>query len=167
MSKKSIKEKVEEKLSTFANMVKDMRTKEELESSLVIYLREKEGLVMRKERDQELNKLKEKKAELSKPYNQTISAIKKMKNCIYKFGYKFEGELKEQFEKNLVLYEQQLSSVEAQKEEDRELEAVSETIKQINEDYNPTIQTLDLKCKYIALVLKEKYSTEEEAKVEL
>lgn len=166
MAKKSIKEKVEEKLTTFANMIKDMRTREELEKSLVIYLREKEGLVMQKERDEELNRLKARKAELSKPYNQTISAIKKMKNCIYKFGYKFEGELKEQFEKNLVEYEKQLASIEMQKEEDRDLNIISEAIKEINEDYNPTIQTLDLKCKYVSLHLKERFGTEE-VKVEL
>jgi hypothetical protein len=161
MSKKSFKEKVEEKIPHFTNMIKDMRTKEELEKSLIIYLREKEGLVMAKERDEELKKLKAKKTELSKPYNQTISAIKKMKNCIYKFGYKFEGELREQFEKNLVEYERQLASVEMQKEEDQELNAISETIKEINEDYNPTIQVLDMKCKYTSLYIKEKFGSEE------
>lgn len=166
MAKKSLKEKVEEKLPQFANMIKDMRSKEELEKSLIIYLREKEGLVMAKERDEELNKLKAKKTELSKPYNQTISAIKKMKNCIYKFGYKFEGELREQFEKNLVEYEKQLSSIEFQKQEDRELNSISELITQINEGYNPTIQTLDLKCKYVSLHIKERFGTEE-VKVEL
>lgn len=161
MSKKSFKEKVEEKIPHFTNMIKDMRTKEELEKSLIIYLREKEGLVMAKERDEELSKLKAKKAELSKPYNQTISAIKKMKNCIYKFGYKFEGELREQFEKNLVEYERQLASVEMQKEEDKDLNIISETIKEINEEYNPTIQVLDMKCKYTSLYIKEKFGSEE------
>jgi len=161
MSKKSLKEKVEEKLPTFANMVKDMRTKEELEKNLILYLREKEGLVMQKERDIELNKLKNKKAELSKPYNQIISAIKKMKICIYKFGYKFEGELRQEFEKNLVEYERQLAFIESQKEEDRELLAVSEAIKEINEDYNPSIQALDMRCKYISLYLKERFGAEE------
>jgi hypothetical protein len=161
MSKKSLKEKVEEKFPQFANMVKDMRAQKELEDSLVIYMREKQGLVMAKERDEELTKLKIKKAELSKAYNQTISAIKKMKHCIYKFGYKFEGELREQFEKNLIEYERQLASVEFQKQEDEELNAISDLIKQINEDYNPTIQVLDMKCKYISFYIKEKFGTED------
>jgi len=161
VSKKSLKEKVEEKFPHFVNMVKDMRTKEELEKSLVIYLREKQGLVIQKERDEELNKLKIKKTELSRPYNQTISAIKKMKSCIYKFGYKFEGELREQFEKNLIDYEKQLASIELQKQENRDLMIISETIKEINEDYNPAIQTLDMKCKYVSLYLKEKFGTED------
>ena len=166
MAKKSLKEKVEEKHPTFVNMIKDMRTKDELEKSLIIYLREKEGLVMAKERDLELSNLKNRKAELSKPYNQTISAIKKMKHCIYKFGYKFEGELREQFEKNLVEYERQLASVELQKQEDEQLNSISELIKEINEDYNPTIQDLDMKCKYVSLYLKEKFNAED-IKVEL
>ena len=161
MSKKSLKEKVEEKFPQFANMVKDMRAQKELEDSLVIYMREKQGLVMAKERDEELTKLKIKKAELSKAYNQTISAIKKMKHCIYKFGYKFEGELREQFEKNLIEYERQLASVEFQKQEDEELNAISDLIKQINEGYNPTIQVLDMKCKYISFYIKEKFGTED------
>jgi len=161
MSKKSLKEKVEEKFPQFANMIKDMRAQKELEDSLVIYMREKQGLVMAKERDEELTKLKIKKAELSKAYNQTISAIKKMKHCIYKFGYKFEGELREQFEKNLIEYERQLASVEFQKQEDEELNAISDLIKQINEDYNPTIQVLDMKCKYISFYIKEKFGTED------
>jgi transketolase len=161
MAKKSLKEKVEEKHPTFVSMIKDMRTQKELEDSLVVYMREKEGLVMAKERDEELKKLKERKAEISKAYNQTISAIKKMKHCIYKFGYKFEGELREQFEKNLVEYEKQLSSVEFQKQEDEELNAISDLIKQINEDYNPTIQDLDMKCKYVSLCLKEKFQNED------
>ena len=76
MSKKTIDEIVEEKLPTFANMIKDMRNKEELEGSLIIYLREKEGLIIQKARDEELVQLKERKAKLSKPYNQTISALK-------------------------------------------------------------------------------------------
>lgn len=166
MAKKSVKEKVEEKLPTFANMIKDMKSKEEVEKSLIIYLREKEKLVIAKERDEELNRLKAKKTELSKPYNQTISAIKKMKSCIYKFGYKFEGELKDQFEKNLIEYEKQLALVELEKEEDEELSSVSETIKEINEDYNPSIQELDMKCKYVSLYLKERFMTEE-IKIEL
>lgn len=161
MSKKSLKEKVEEKLPYFTNMIKDMRSKEELEKSLILYLREKEGLVMAKERDEELVKLKTRKAELSKPYNQTISALKKMKSCIFKFGHKFEGELREQFEKNLVEYERQLASVEFQKKEHEELNAISDLINQINEDYNPTIQELDLKCKYVSLYIKEKFGTED------
>jgi hypothetical protein len=84
MSKKTIDEIVEEKLPTFANMIKDMRNKEELEGSLIIYLREKEGLIIQKARDEELVQLKERKAKLSKPYNQTISALKNMMECIYK-----------------------------------------------------------------------------------
>lgn len=161
MAKKSLKEKVEEKHPDFANMIKDMRNRSELEKSLVVYLRQKEGLVIQKERDEELNKLKAKKAELSKPYNQTISAIKKMKNCIYKFGYKFEGDLREQFEKNLVEYEKQLASVEFQKQQDEKINALSDLINQINEDYNPTIQVLDMKCKYVSLYIKEKFGTED------
>lgn len=157
MSKEKIKEKVEKKLPYFVSMVKEMRTKKELEDSLIIYLREKEGLNMQKERDDKLKALKDKKAELSKPYNQTISAIKKMKNCIYKFGYKFEGELREEFEKNLMIYEKQLSSIEMQKQENEELKAISELISEINEDYNPTIQDLDLKCKYISIEIRERF----------
>ena len=157
MSKEKIKEKVEKKLPYFVSMVKEMRTKKELEDSLIIYLREKEGLNMQKERDDKLKALKDKKAELSKPYNQTISAIKKMKNCIYKFGYKFEGELREEFEKNLMIYEKQLSSIEMQKQENEELKAISELISEINEDYNPTIQDLDLKCKYISIAIRERF----------
>lgn len=163
---KSIKEKVEQKLPHFVSMVKEMRTKKELEDSLILYLREKEGLNMQKERDDKLKELKTKKAELSKPYNQTISAIKKMKNCIYKFGYKFEGELREQFEKNLIIYEKQLSSVEIQKKEDEQLKVISEMISEINEDYNPSIQELDMRCKYLSLELKERFDLED-VKIEL
>jgi hypothetical protein len=77
MSKKSFKEKVEEKIPHFTNMIKDMRTKEELEKSLIIYLREKEGLVMAKERDKELNKLKAKKTELQNHITRLFLLLKK------------------------------------------------------------------------------------------
>ena len=54
MSKKTIDEIVEEKMPTFANEIKGMRSKEELEGSLIIYLKEKEGLLIQKARDEEL-----------------------------------------------------------------------------------------------------------------
>jgi len=161
MSKKTIDEIVEEKLPTFANMIKDIKSKEELEKNLVVYLRQKEDLIIQKARDEELLELKEKKAELSKPYNQTISALKKMTNCIYKFGHKFEDNLREEFERNLVGYARQLSTVKMQKDEDSKLNAVNEAIKDINEDYNPTIKTLEQKCEYISYMLKERFSAEE------
>lgn len=158
MSKKTIDEIVEEKMPTFANMIKDMRNKEELEKTLVIYLREKEGLVILKARDKELVDLKERKARLAKPYNQTISALKNMMECIYKFGHKFESELKEEFEKNLIAYARQLSDVKKQKDEDKELNAINELIKEINEDYDPTIKTLELKSEYVSFILKERFN---------
>jgi hypothetical protein len=158
MSKKTIDEIVEEKMPTFANMIKDMRNKEELEKTLVIYLREKEGLVILKSRDKELVDLKERKAKLAKPYNQTISALKNMMECIYKFGHKFESELKEEFEKNLIAYARQLSDVKKQKDEDKELNAINELIKEINEDYDPTIKALELKSEYVSFVLKERFN---------
>lgn len=163
MGKKTINEIVEEKLPTFANMIKDMTTKKELEGSFILYLREKEGLIMQKERDEELLKLKNKKAELSKPYTQTISALKKMMNCVYQFGHKFENELRQEFEKNLAQYAKQLSHVKRQKDEDLELYAVNEAIKDINEDYNPTIKTLELKCEYVAYHIKERFEFDEPA----
>ena len=158
MSKKTIDEVVEEKLPTFANMIKDMRIKEELEASLVIYLREKEGLIIQKTRDEELVQLKERKAKISKPYNQTISALKNMMECIYKFGHKFESDLKQEFERNLVAYARQLSDIKRQKDEDKELAAINEMIKEINEDYDPTIKTLEMKCEYVSFVLKERFN---------
>jgi hypothetical protein len=157
MGKKTIDEIVEEKLPTFANMVKDMKSKEELEGSLVVYLRQKEDIKIQKERDEELLTLKTRKTELSRPYNQTITALKKMMGCIYKFGHKFEEDLKEEFEKNLVGYSRQLADIKRQKDEDKELIAVSEMISDINEDYNPTIKTLELKCEYISFMLKERF----------
>jgi RNA processing factor Prp31 len=160
MSKKNIDEIVEEKLPTFANMVKDMKSKEELEGSLIIYLREKEGLIIQKTRDEELVQLKERKTKLSKPYNQTINALKNMMECIYKFGHKFEDGLKQEFEKNLVAYARQLSDVKRQKNEDKELNAIGEMIKEINEDYDPTIKTLEMKCEYVSFVLKERFSVD-------
>lgn len=161
MSKKTIVDIVEEKLTTFANMMKDIKTTEELNKTLIVYLRQKEEVIIAKARDEELNKLKEKKAELSKPYNQTISALKKMSECIYKFGHKFEEDLKVEFERNLVAYARQLSNVKAQKDADDTLNAVSDAIKEINEDYNPTIKTLEMKCEYISYLLKERFGSEE------
>jgi uncharacterized protein involved in tolerance to divalent cations len=160
MAKKTIDEVVEEKMPTFANMIKDMRSKDELEGSLVIYLREKEGLLIQKARDEELSQLKERKSKLAKPYNQTISALKNMMECIYKFGYKFEADLKDEFEKNLVAYARQLSDVKRQKDEDKELNAINEMIKEINEDYDPTIKALEMKCEYVSFVLKERFSVD-------
>lgn len=160
MSKKTIDEIVEEKLPTFANMIKDMKSKEELEGSLIIYLREKEGLVIQKARDEELVQLKERKAKLSKPYNQTISALKNMMECIYKFGHKFEADLKQEFEKNLVAYSRQLSDVKRQKDQDSELTAINEMIKEINEDYDPTIKSLEMKCEYVSFILKERFDVD-------
>lgn len=165
MAKKTIDEIVEDKHPTFANMMKEIRTKDELDKSLIIYLRQKEDLVVQKARDEELIALKEKKAELSKPYNQTIGALKKMMNCIYKFGHKFEDSLKEEFDKNLVNYAKQLAKVKAEKDADKTLLAVTEAIAEINEDYNPTIKTLEQKCEYISWLLKERFD-EDIAKVE-
>lgn len=167
MGKKTIEEKVEEKYSTFANMIKDMSTKKELEDNLIIYLRQKEGLIIQKERDEELNRLKVKKAELAKPYNQTISALKKMMNCIYKFGYKFENDLRVEFEKNLTQYAKQLADIKRSKDEDNELNAVAECIKEINEDYNPAIQALEMKCEYISFHIKNRFELGQETKVEI
>jgi len=160
MSKKTIDEIVEEKMPTFANMIKDMKTKDELEKSLVIYLREKEGLIIQKNRDEELVQLKERKAKISKPYNQTISALKNMMECVYKFGHKFEADLKDEFEKNLVAYSRQLSDVKLQKDKDKELNAINEMIKEINEDYDPTIKTLELKSEYVSFMLKERFGVD-------
>lgn len=168
MSKKSIDEIVEEKYPTFANMIKDIKSIEELNKTLIIYLREKEQLIITKERDEELNKLKSLKTEAAKPYNQTIAALKKMTSCIYKFGHKFEAELKEEFEKNLVLYARQLSHVKSQKDDDENLNALSEMIKQINEDYNPTITLLELKGEYVSYIIKTRFlGGEDGPKVEI
>lgn len=160
MAKKTIDEVVEEKHPTFANAMKDMKTKDELEKSLVVYLRQKEELIIQKARDEELIGLKERKAELSKPYNQTITALKQMQNCIYKFGHKFQEELKKEFEKNLVGYARQLADVKRQKDADENLRMVSDAIADINEDYNPTIKTLELKCEYVSWLLKERFDSE-------
>lgn len=160
MAKKTIDEIVEEKLPTFANMMKDIKSTEELNKTLVVYLRQKEQLIITKARDEDLIRLKEKKAERSKPYNQTISALKKMSECIYKFGHKFEEELKDEFEKNLVAYARQLSSVKAEKDADEELNALTEAIKEINDDYNPAIKTLELKCEYISFLLSVRFGAD-------
>lgn len=160
MSKKTIDEIVEEKMPTFANMIKDMKNKDELEKTLIIYLREKEALIIQKNRDEELIQLKERKSKISKPYNQTISALKNMMECIYKFGHKFEAGLKDEFEKNLVAYSRQLSDVKLQKDKDKELNAINEMIKEINEDYDPTIKTLELKSEYVSLMLKERFGVD-------
>lgn len=166
MAKKSIDEIVEDKHPTFANMIKEIRSVEELKKTLVIYLRQKEDLVIQKNRDEELQQLKERKAELSKPYTQMISALKKMTNCIYKFGHKFEGELKEKFESNLVDYQLQLSAIKRQKDEDSTLKAVTEAISEINSEFNETINLLQLKCDYVSFIMKERFGIEE-AKVEV
>ena len=160
MAKKTIDEIVEEKLPTFANMIKEMRTVEELNGSLVIYLRQKQDLIIQKSRDEELIALKAKKTELAKPYNQTISALKKMMDCIYKFWHKFEADLKLEFEKNLVGYARQLSAIKREKDEDKTLQAISEGIKDINEDFDPTIKTLEQKCEYISWFLKERFDAD-------
>lgn len=160
MAKKSIEDIVEDKLTTFANMMKDIKSKDELNKTLIVYIRQKQDLIIAKSRDEELMKLKERKAELSKPYNQTINALQTMITCIYKFGHKFESEMKSEFENNLVQYGKQLSYIKVKKAEDTELNAVSELIKEINEDYDPTIKTLELKCEYITHLLKTRFSDE-------
>jgi uncharacterized protein with gpF-like domain len=167
MAKKTIEEIMEDKNPTFVNMVKDMRTKKELEDAMVIYLRQKEDLSIKKERDEGLNALKLKKTELSKPYNQTISALKKMINCIYKFGHSFQDDLRLEFEKNLILYNKQLSYIKGQKDEDSGLNAVTEAIKDINDDYNPSINELGLKADYLAYILKVKFDMGEIEEVEV
>jgi hypothetical protein len=166
MAKKSVVDIVEDKNPTFANMIKDIRDQKELEKSLVYYLREKEKLLIAKARDEELIKLKEKKAELSKPYNQTISALKNMITCIYKFGHRFENELKEEFERNLVQYNKQLTYIKSQKDENEELQSITEAINEINEDYK-TIKDLELKCEYIAHIIKERYDLDEPKEIEI
>jgi methyl-accepting chemotaxis protein len=166
MAKKNVVDIVEDKNPTFANMIKDIRDQKELEKSLVYYLREKEKLLIAKARDEDLTKLKEKKGELSKPYNQTITALKNMITCIYKFGHRFENELKEEFEKNLVQYNKQLSYIKSQKDENEELQSVTEAINEINEDYK-TIKDLELKCEYIAHIIKERYDLDEPEKIEI
>lgn len=158
---------MEDKNSTFVNIVKDMKGKEELERNMIVLLRQKEELVVKKERDEMLNQLKKKKAELSKPYNETISALKKMINCVYKFGHKFEGDMKEQFEKNLILYNKQLAYMKSKKEEDESLEAVNEAIKEINQDYNSSISELTMKTEYLAYILKVKYDMGEIEEIEI
>jgi len=160
MAKKTIDEIVEDKLPTFANATKEIKTVDELNKTLVTYLRQKEQVIIAKARDEELIKLSKKKAELSKPYNQTISALKKMSECIYKFGHKFENSLKEEFEKNLVGYARQLSNIKAEKDADEQLNALTEYIKEINDDYNPTIKTLEMKCEYISWLLKERFGAD-------
>ena len=160
MAKKTIDEIVEEKYTTFANMMKDIKTSEELNKNFVVYLRQKEQTIITKARDEELIRLKAKQAEISKPYTQTLSALKKMSEAIYKFGHKFEDSLKEEFEKSLVGYARQSAFVKAEKEEDEELNAIKETIKEINEDYNPTIQALTLKCDYISFLLRTRFTTD-------
>jgi len=166
MAKKSIDEIVEEKLPTFANIIKEMKSTEELEKNLIVYLREKEGLVMQKARDERIIKLSKKKTELSRPYTQTISALKKMTECVYKFGHKFEHELRAEFEKNLIGYARQLSHVKAEKDADETLEAVSDALKDCNDEYNPAIKMLELKCEYISFMLKERFGANE-PKVEI
>tara|TARA_R100000951_G_scaffold116766_1_gene130587 strand:+ start:24610 stop:25113 length:504 start_codon:yes stop_codon:yes gene_type:complete len=167
MAKKTIDEIVEEKYPTFANMMKDIRLVEELDKTLVIYLRQKESLVIQKARDEELIRLKDLKAELSKPYNQTISALKKMINCIYKFGHKFENDLKEKFESNLVEYQTQLSYIKMRKDADRELELVGEAIADINGDFDPTIKKLEQQCEYITWLKKERFELDEPKEIEI
>lgn len=160
MAKKSIDEIVEDKYPTFANMIKDIKSAEEMRKALIIYLRQKEDLLVQKSRDEEIENLKTRKAELSKPYNQMINALKKMMNCIYKFGHKFEGELKQKFEANLVDYQIQLSSIKRQKDEDTTLQAVSEAITELNGEYNESINQLQHKCDYVAFMLKERFDVE-------
>ena len=167
MAKKSIDDIVEDKYPTFANMMKDVRSKVELDKNLVVYLRQKEGLIVTKARDEELLRLKDKKAELSKPYNQTIGALKKMINCIYKFGHKFEDDLKEKFESNLVEYQTQLAYIKMRKDEDRELELVDEAITEINSEFDPTIKQLEQKCEYISWLKKERYELDEPKEIEI
>ena len=164
--KKQNNEIVEEKYPTFANAIKDIKTVDELDKSLVVFLRQKEDLTIQKARDPELIKLKAKKAELSKPYTQTIGALKKMQGCIYMFGNKFEAELKAEFEKNLVAYARQLSAIKREKAADNDLNILTEAITDINEDYNPTIKQLELKCEYIAWFIKERFDVDE-PKVEI
>ena len=76
MAKKSIEDVVEEKLPTFANMIKDIKTKDELTKTLIVYIRQKEEIMVKVAKDEELIKLKAKQSELAKPYNQTINALK-------------------------------------------------------------------------------------------
>jgi len=167
MAKKSIKDIVEDKYSTFANMMKDVRSKEELDKNLIVYLRQKEQLVVTKARDAELIRLKDLRVELSKPYNQTIGALKKMINCIYKFGHKFENDLKEKFEANLVEYQTQLAYIKVRRDEDRELELVGEAIAEINSDFDPTIKQLEQKCEYISFLKKERFEADEPKEIEI
>lgn len=160
MSKKNIEEIVSEKLPTFVSMIKDMESKEELNKTLVLYLRDKEKLLIARERDEQLHNLKIRKAEISKPYNQTISALKKMQSCIYKFGHKFEDDLKSEFEKNLIAYARQLSEIKRAKDENDELQSINDLIKEINDDYNPALKELEMRCEYVSFVLKERFESD-------
>lgn len=165
MSNKKIDD-IEEKHPTFTNMIKDIRDKEELKKTLILYLREKQGLEIQKARDEDLISFKKQKAELSKPYNETISALENMIKCIYKFGHTFEGELKKEFENNLLGYARQLAEVKERKEEDEKLKALQEAIKEINQDYDPTIKLLSLKADYVSYILKTRFE-EDAPKVEV
>ena len=89
-----------------------------------------------------------------------------MQGCIYMFGNKFEAELKAEFEKNLVAYARQLSAIKREKAADNDLNILTEAITDINEDYNPTIKQLELKCEYIAWFIKERFDVDE-PKVEI
>jgi hypothetical protein len=165
MANKKIEE-IEEKHPTFTNMIKDMKNKDEVKRTLVIYLREKQGLEIQKARDGDLISFKKQKTELSKPYNETISALENMMKCIYKFGHTFEGELKKEFENNLLSYARQLAEVKEKKEEDEKLKALAEAIKEINQDYDPTIKLLGLKAEYVSYILKTRFE-EDAPKVEI
>jgi uncharacterized protein with gpF-like domain len=160
MAKKTIDEIVEEKLPTFANIIKEIRSSEEMKKNLIVYLRQKEDLIIQKNRDDELENLKKRKSEISKPYTQMIGALKKMTNCIYMFGHKFEGELKQKFEENLVEYAIQLSAIKRQKDENDELKAITEAISEINSEYGDTIKVLEMKCDYISFIMKERFDVE-------
>jgi len=161
MAKKTVKEIVEDKYSTFAQMMKEVHSTIELDKNLIIYLRQKEQLIVTKNKDTELIRLKDLKVELSKPYNQTISALKKMINCIYTFGHSFENDLKVKFEDNLIEYQTQLSYLKLKKDEDNELNLVGEAISEINSDYDPTIKQLEQKCEYISWLKKERFGLSE------
>ena len=57
-----------------------------------------------------------------------------------------------------MAYARQLSEVKRQKDEDTELNAINDMIKEINEDYDPTIKSLEMRCEYVSFVLKERFN---------
>ena len=47
-----------------------------------------------------------------------------------------------------------------EKDEDEEFNAIADAIADINEDYNPTISRLEMKCEYVSYMLKERFDAD-------